>query len=72
MNRRFFWQIPEFIRYRTVFEDRETVLGVNDQNERRLFRKDTGRVLFTEHRSSESESVPPPEKETEHLQAVWV
>lgn len=72
MNRRFFWQIPEFIRYRIVFEDRETILGVNECNEHRLFRKDTGKILFAENNLSESESVPPLEEETEQWQAVFV
>ncbi len=48
MTRRYFWQIPEFIKYRTVFENAETVLGANENNEHRLFRKDTGVVCFDE------------------------
>lgn len=49
MNRRFFWLIPEFVKFRAVFETNETVVGVTDGNERRLFRKDTGRICFDEH-----------------------
>lgn len=48
MNRRYFWLIPECVKFRTVFEDAETIIGVNEENEHRLFRKDTGRVCFTE------------------------
>jgi hypothetical protein len=48
MNRRYFWLIPEFTKFRTVFETAETVLGVNDENEHRLFRKDTGKISFDE------------------------
>ncbi len=48
MNRRYFWLIPEFTKFRTVFETAETVLGVNDENEHCLFRKDTGKICFDE------------------------
>ena len=48
MNRRYFWLIPEFTRFRTAFETAETVLGVNGDNEHRLFRKDTGKICFDE------------------------
>jgi len=48
MRRRYFWLIPEFTRFRTVFETAETVLGVNGDNEHRLFRKDTGKICFDE------------------------
>jgi hypothetical protein len=48
MNRRYFWLIPEFTKFRTVFETDETVTGVSEQNEHRLFRKDTGKICFDE------------------------
>ena len=48
MTRRHFWQIPEFIRFRTVFENEDSVLGVNDGGEHKLFRKDTGCISFDE------------------------
>ncbi len=48
MNRRYFWLIPEFVKFRTVFETAETVLGVNVDKEHRLFRKDTGKISFDE------------------------
>lgn len=48
MNRRYFWLIPEFTKFRTVFETAQTVLGVNDENEHRMFRKDTGKICFDE------------------------
>ena len=48
MNRRYFWLIPEYVKFRTVFETDETVLGVNGDNEHRLFRKDTDRICFDE------------------------
>lgn len=54
MTRRFFWQIPECVKFRTVFEDRETILGVNDENEHRLFRKDVGKICFNEREALES------------------
>lgn len=47
MNRRFFWQIPEYIKFRIVFEDEETILGATDDNEYRLFRKDTNQIVFS-------------------------
>jgi len=49
-----FWQIPECVKFRTVFEDRETILGVNDDNEHRLFRKDVGKICFSEREALES------------------
>lgn len=48
MNRRYFWLIPEFMKFRTVFETSETILGADERNEHRLFRKDTGRICFDE------------------------
>jgi hypothetical protein len=47
MNRRFFWQVPEYIKFRIVFEDAETILGATENNEYRLFRKDTSRIVFS-------------------------
>ncbi len=47
MNRRYFWTIPDCIKFRVVFEDRETVLGVNEANEHKLLRKDSGRIFFS-------------------------
>ena len=47
MNRRYFWTVPECTKFRVVFEDRETVVGVNDANEHRTLRKDTGRIFFS-------------------------
>ena len=46
MTRRFFWLIPECAKFRIVFEDMETVFGVNSRNEYRSFRKDTGIIAF--------------------------
>ena len=54
MTRRLFWQIPECVKFRTVFEDRETILGVNEKNEHRLFRKDVGKICFSEREALES------------------
>lgn len=51
MNRRFFWLIPKFTKFRTIFENAETVLGINDAGERRLFRKDTGIICFDERKA---------------------
>ncbi|HEX8368987.1 MAG TPA: hypothetical protein VF604_10640 [Pyrinomonadaceae bacterium] len=47
MNRRFFWQVPEYIKFRIVFEDAETILGATENNEYRLFRKDTQQIVFS-------------------------
>lgn len=47
MNRRFFWQVPEYIKFRIVFETDETILGATENNEYRLFRKDTNRIVFS-------------------------
>lgn len=51
--KRHFWQMPEGIKFRTVFEDQETVLGVNERNEHRLFRKDTNGITFAENEALE-------------------
>lgn len=48
MNQRYFWLIPEFVKFRVTFETAETVVGVTDENERRLFRKDTEKICFNE------------------------
>lgn len=48
MTRRHFWQIPEFIKFRTVFENEDSILGVSESNEHKLFRKDTGSISFDE------------------------
>lgn len=48
MNRRLFWLIPECVKFRIVFEDAETILGINEENDHRLFRKDTGKICFSE------------------------
>lgn len=53
MNRRFFWQVPECIKFRVVFEDAETVLGANDEGEHRLFRKDSDKIVFSEREALE-------------------
>jgi hypothetical protein len=47
MNSRFFWQVPEYIKFRIVFEDAETILGATENNEYRLFRKDTNQIVFS-------------------------
>ena len=52
MTRRFFWQIPECVKFRTVFEDKETILGANDDNEHHLFRKDVGKICFSEREAN--------------------
>jgi hypothetical protein len=54
MNRRFFRQIPEFVKFRVVFEDNETVPGASGSDERRLFRKDSGKVSFNEREPIEA------------------
>jgi hypothetical protein len=54
MNRRHFWQMPEGLKFRTIFEDAETVMGINERNEQRLFRKDTGKITFTETEALEN------------------
>ncbi|HMS43841.1 MAG TPA: hypothetical protein PKE69_26665 [Pyrinomonadaceae bacterium] len=51
MNRRTFWLIPEFTKFRTIFENAEIILGVSDDNERRLFRKDTEKICFDERKA---------------------
>jgi hypothetical protein len=48
MTRRYFWQVPEFIKFRMVFENTDTILGANDAGEHKLFRKDTGKICFDE------------------------
>ena len=41
-------KIPEFVKYRTVFENEDTVLGAGENGEHKLFRKDTGKICFDE------------------------
>lgn len=48
MTQRYFWQVPELNRFRTVFEDADVVLGAGSDNQKRLFRKDTGIICFDE------------------------
>lgn len=48
MTRRHFWQVPEFIKFRTVFENGDSILGVNEKGDHKLFRKDTGCISFDE------------------------
>jgi hypothetical protein len=67
MNRRYFWLIPEFTRFRAVFEDAETVTGVNDERQHRLFRKDTGRVCFDEREALQRCLTALIEQETEDV-----
>ncbi len=67
MNRRYFWLIPEFTKFRTVFETAETVIGVNDENEHRLFRKDTGKICFDERDALRLSIVKLTEFETEEF-----
>ena len=65
MNRRYFWLVPEFTKFRTVFETAETVLGVNDEHEHRMFRKDTGKICFDEREALRLSIVKLTEFETE-------
>jgi hypothetical protein len=51
MDRRFFWAVPEFAKFRTIFENEDTILGKNEANEHRLFRKDTGKICFDERQA---------------------
>lgn len=53
MTEGFFWQIPELTRFRTIFEDADVVLGAAADNQRKLFRKDTGRVCFDETKAKQ-------------------
>ena len=48
MTQGYFWQVPELTKFRTVFENADVVLGASSDNQRRLFRKDTGRICFDE------------------------
>lgn len=67
MNRRHFWLIPEFTKFRTVFENEETVLGIGEDREHRLFRKDTGRVCFDEREALQCSLAALAEKEVAEL-----
>jgi len=77
MNRRFFWQVPEYIKFRIVFEDAETILGATENNEYRLFRKDTNQIVFSICAAlemclaslCETESEALPQEETEAVYA---
>lgn len=54
MARRYFYLIPECVKYRIIFENKETVYGINERNEYRLFRKDTGRICFSKREALKS------------------
>jgi hypothetical protein len=69
MNRRHFWLIPEFIKFRTVFETSETILGADERNEHRLFRKDTGKICFDEREALQVSIAKMIETETEDFLA---
>lgn len=65
MTRRHFWQVPEFIKFRTVFENEDTILGVSDNNEHKLFRKDTGSISFDERSALGKRLVTMAKRETQ-------
>ena len=67
MNRRYFWLVPEFTKFRTVFETAEAVYGVNDENEHRLFRKDTGKISFDEREALRLSIIRLTETDTEEF-----
>ncbi len=70
MNRRYFWSIPEFVKYRATFETTETVAGVDERKEHRLFRKDTGKISFDEREALRLSIIALVEKETESVSDV--
>lgn len=72
MNRRYFWQIPACVKFRTVFEDRETIIGVSETNEHCLFRKDTGKICFSEREALQSFVEFFLEKEMAHEEVLCV
>ena len=70
MNQRFFWQIPECIKFRIIFEDAETIVGATETGEHRLFRKDTGRIVFSEREALETSLAALVEKDWKALTAT--
>lgn len=48
MKSRYFWEKANLTKYTIVFETVETVLGRNEKNEFRTFRKDTDLICFSE------------------------
>lgn len=48
MKSRYFWEKANLTKYTIFFETDETVLGRNEKNEFRLFRKDTDLISFSE------------------------
>ena len=67
MNSRFFWQVPECIKLRVVFEDAETIVGATEDNEHRLFRKDSDKIVFSEREALELCLISLVEKDWEML-----
>lgn len=65
MTRRFFWHVPVLIKYRIVFEDAETLLGATADNQHYLFRKDTGKICFSQREAIEKCLAPLVENEAE-------
>ena len=57
MTRRFFWNVRDRMKFRTVFENDDSVLGVSEKGEHKLFRKDTGGIMFDEPVASSREKV---------------
>lgn len=54
MARRYFYSIPNCVKYRIIFENQETVYGANENGEFRLFRKDTGKISFSKREALKS------------------
>ena len=48
MTRRYFWNVSDFAKFRTIFEDAETIMGADANDRFHLFRKDTGVISFDE------------------------
>lgn len=70
MARRFFYTIPDCVKYRIIFENQETVYGANEKNEYRLFRKDSGKISFSKRKALNAYINEFLEKEFEEKQQV--
>jgi len=54
MARRFFYTVPDCVKYRIIFENKDTVYGANERNEYRLFRKNSGKISFSKREALRS------------------
>jgi hypothetical protein len=48
-----FWQIPQFKKFRIIFEDASILVGATEENQYQIFRKDSPYLRFSEQEALE-------------------